>query len=470
MKEHEKISQALAEISDAHIDEAAEPRSAKRRVWLRITALAAIAALVIAIVQTQLPTEVSADMLVSQAGTCRASQMPNRVDYDSVEAYRADLDRWLIEWDQRSETVATALEQLSGFFTAGNTQFLTGDKENTAWSPINAYIGLAMAAELAAGNSRQQILELFGVDSIEALRSQTSTIWESTYTYEDGPEACTLANSLWLQQGLQFRQEAMDDLAYHYYASVYQTNLSKAGTAISNWLRKNTGGILKNYDVQLPDSAVMALYSTIYFQSRWTEAFAASANTEDVFHAPGGDKTVTYMNKSEVTLTYHYGAHFSAVALSLVNGSKMWLILPDDGYSPADVLAEGEYMDMLLHRRWENHKTVKVNLSMPKFDISGDSDLASGLRQMGLTDIFDTGKADLSAAFPQERVFFTAATQALRVQVDEEGIKAAAYFGLPGATSPVPPDEIIDFVLNRPFLFVISRSDIPLFTGVVANP
>lgn len=265
-------------------------------------------------------------------------------------------------------------------------------------------------------------------------------------------------------------QEAMDDLAYHYYASVYQTDLSKAGTAISNWLRKNTGGILKNYDVQLPDSAVIALYSTIYFQSRWTEAFAASANTEDVFHAPGGDKTVTYMNKSEVTLTYHYGAHFSAVALSLDNGSNMWLILPDDGYSPADVLAEGEYMDMLLHRRWENHKTVKVNLSMPKFDISGDSDLASGLRQMGLTDIFDTGKADLSAAFPQERVFFTAATQALRVQVDEEGIKAAAYFGLPGATSPVPPDEIIDFVLNRPFLFVISRSDIPLFTGVVANP
>lgn len=470
MKEHEKISQALTEISDTHIDEAAEPRPGKSRIWLRITALAAVAALVIAIVQTQLPSEVSADMLVSQAGACRESQMPNRDDYDSAEAYRADLDLWYREQTQRSETVTAALEQLSDFFAAGNSQFLTDGGENAAWSPVNAYIGLAMAAELTDGNSRQQILSLFGVDSIEALRSQTSTIWESTYTYKDGPEACTLANSLWLQQGLQFRQEVMDDLAYHYYASVYQTDLSNAGTAISNWLRENTGNLLKNYNVALPDNTILALYSTIYFQSRWVESFNAAANTKDVFHAPGGDKTVTYMNKSQEILTYHYGENFSAVALSLKNGSKMWLILPDDGYSPADVLADGEYMDMLLHRQWENCKTVRVNLSMPKFDISGSSNLASGLKQMGLTDIFDSEKADFSAAFPQNGVFFTAANQTLRVQVDEEGIKAAAYFEMPCATAPEPPDDIVDFVLNRPFLFVISSSDIPLFTGVVTNP
>ena len=40
----------------------------------------------------------------------------------------------------------------------------------------------------------------------------------------------------------------------------------------------------------------------------------------------------------------------------------------------------------------------------------------------------------------------------------------------PGAGSPMPPDEIIDFVLDRPFLFVITNANIPLFAGVVNDP
>jgi len=67
-------------------------------------------------------------------------------------------------------------------------------------------------------------------------------------------------------------------------------------------------------------------------------------------------------------------------------------------------------------------------------------------------------------------VFITAANQALRVQVDEQGVKAAVYIEFPGATSPAPPDEIIDFVLDRPFLFAITNDRVPLISGVVNAP
>ena len=33
--------------------------------------------------------------------------------------------------------------------------------------------------------------------------------------------------------------------------------------------------------------------------------------------------------------------------------------------------------------------------------------------------------------------------------------------------SPMPPEEIIDFVLNKPFLFIITSGQIPLFAGVI---
>ena len=65
----------------------------------------------------------------------------------------------------------------------------------------------------------------------------------------------------------------------------------------------------------------------------------------------------------------------------------------------------------------------------------------------------------------------TAANQAVRVQIDEEGVKAAAYIEFPGAGAAMPPEEIIDFILDRPFLFVITnRYDLPLFAGIVNNP
>ena len=55
--------------------------------------------------------------------------------------------------------------------------------------------------------------------------------------------------------------------------------------------------------------------------------------------------------------------------------------------------------------------------------------------------------------------------------IDEEGVTAASYIEIPGATSAEPPDEIIDFVVNRPFLFIIENSyGIPLFAGVVNDP
>lgn len=440
-----KLNEALNEICDAHIEEAATAKKAHRRTLWRIVAAAAAVAVVIGLFQ--LPRPVLADAISLPA------------------EYRAQ------EYTARKKVADRALDALADFLTEGNAEFLGGDgTQNVLWSPVNAYIGLAMSAELTQGESRAQILELLGAQDTQELRTQVSAVWESTYL--EGNEACTLANSLWLQKGLHYEQEATDALGYHYYASVYQTELSRAGSAIGAWLDNNTGGLLKKatQSISLPQDSVLALYSTIYFQSKWTDEFHASNNTTGVFHAANGERSVTFMNKRLAMMDYYYGEHFGAVVLGLKNGASMWLILPDEGSSTDEVLANGEYMQMLLGQEYENSKYVKVNLSMPKFDISSQANLAQGLQNMGVTDIFDPGRADFSAITGDTPVFFTAANQAVRVQVDEQGVKAAAYLEMPAADSPMPPDEIVDFVLDRPFLFVIARNNVPLFAGVVNDP
>ena len=119
-------------------------------------------------------------------------------------------------------------------------------------------------------------------------------------------------------------------------------------------------------------------------------------------------------------------------------------------------------------------KYMMINLTMPKFDISSSGNLKEGLERLGITDVFDPGRADFTQAVQSPTpipVHITAVNQALRVQVDEQGVKAAAYIEIPGAGAAAPPEEIIDFILDRPFLFVIADySGIPLFAGVVNEP
>ncbi len=456
---NEKVAKALGYVDEKYVTAAAK-RKKKKHYWLG--AIAAALALVLLLNLPSIPLAITADAVSLASGSRRMHD----------DAWREDWDKWEAEQKFLSSTTKEAIIDLEPFFTTGSAQFLsTQGSENLLWSPINAYIGLSMMTELTAGQSRQQILDLFGAADIDGLRRQVSAVWESAY-YDDGHEVSTLANSLWLEKGLTYQQDTMDRLAYHYYASVYQGDLGsqKINNAIGAWIQNNTGGFLKNKNINLSPETVLALYSTIYFQGKWQDQFAQRNNTEDVFHTPNGDQSVTFMNKKLAQMNYYWGDRFSAVALDLQNGSRMWFILPDEGYTTADVLSDGEYMQMVLQQDWENEKWMKVNLSVPKFDVNSTINLKDGFQKMGVTEVFKVGAANFTEITGDVPIFLTAANQSVRVQIDEEGVKAAAYIEFPGAMSPMPPEEIIDFILDRPFVFAITTENIPLFVGTVNNP
>ena len=166
----------------------------------------------------------------------------------------------------------------------------------------------------------------------------------------------------------------------------------------------------------------------------------------------------------------------------------MWLILPDEGYSVDKLLESGEAMDFLLADKrgyydektqqyvetWPDQKTLKINLSMPKFDVSSDLDLIEGLKKLGVTDVFDWRIANFDPleASTDDPLYISKAQHAARVKVDEEGCEAAAYtVMIMTCGAAPPPDEEVDFTLDRPFLFAVTGdSGLPLFTGVVNQP
>jgi len=305
---NEKVAKALGYVDEKYVTAAAK-RKKKKATKYWISAVAAVLALVLLFNLPSMPMVISAKA-VSIASESRQMQRPDLDDYKDRDQWRADREKWEAEQKFLSSTTRETVDALAPFFTNGSAQFLsTQGSENQLWSPINAYIGLALMTELTDGASRQQILDLFGARDIDALRQQVGAIWESAYN-DNGHEISTLANSLWLENGLNYQQDTMDNIAYYYYASVYQGDLGsqKINNAIGAWINNNTGGFLKKStsNVNLSPDTILALYSTIYFQAKWQDEFFASKNTQDTFHAPNGDKTVTFMNKKLAQMNYYY--------------------------------------------------------------------------------------------------------------------------------------------------------------------
>ena len=391
------------------------------------------------------------------------------------EGFSQVYDAWRGNQNLRENIPQGYADSLLPYFQQSIPAFLSGEGENTVCSPLNISMALAMLAEITDGDTRKEILTLMGADSIDSLRIQAGRIWRSHYC-ADGASACVLANSLWLDNGFTYNADTVNRLASDHYASVFQGDLGsvEVNQLLRDWLNKQTGGLLKEQadNLSLDPQTVLALASTIYYRAKWRNEFWPENNEEGIFHSPSGDETVTYMKETLTYGPYYWGDDFGAVSLGLEDGSRMWLILPDEGKAPADLLVSGHALGLVLGDWLETgaQKSLRVNLKLPKFDVASDRRLDEALKTLGITSAFDHD-ADFSPILSEQEAWLDAVNHTARVKIDEEGVEAAAYTVMAVAGAAMPPEDEMDFILDRPFLFFItSRDNLPLFAGVVNNP
>lgn len=390
----------------------------------------------------------------------------------SSKKFQKQYDAWRQDRDDRQQYFGTA-ENLDPFFVDTLREFLCqNETDNQMYSPLNVYMALAMLAETTDGNSRAQILNLLGADTIDALRLQASNIWNANYR-NDGIVTNVLANSIWLNDSIDFKQPSIDALRDHYFASAYQGTMGSNDfdKALQAWINWQTGDLLKEQvnGIKMSPETVMAIVSSIYFKAKWQDEFSENENSQKIFHGALQDRECTFMNQTWSYGNYFWGEHFSAVYVPLQESTGMWLYLPEEEYSPQDLLQDEEFLSFMFPNdaEWEKQKLAVINLSLPKFDISSRMSLIEGLQRLGVTDCFDADIADFSSLTDQDTVV-SEIEHGVRVAIDEQGISAAAYTEMLLCGASEPPDEEIDFVLDRPFVFAIKNDDgLPLFVGTV---
>ncbi|MGN8895487.1 serpin family protein [Flavonifractor sp. HCP28S3_F3] len=390
------------------------------------------------------------------------------------ERYQEEYDAYWNAWrDYRDEVPALyktpELEEALAAFTGESTALALAGEDNRIYSPVSLWFALAMLAETTGGETRQQVLDALGASDLEQLRDWADILWHTLYQ-DDGTATTLLGNSIWLNENVTFHQDVLENLAEHYYASSYQVPMGtdEADQALADWVAEQTKGLIGSDGkvLETTTDTLNVLASTLYYQAGWSDEFNDRLTEEDIFTAADGTETQVDFMHTTRDATFLRQDGYQAASLG-TKGGTMTFVLPDEGVSPADLLADPDFLTQLTQS--ENEIYGEVQWSVPKFDVDSTLNLKPTLEGLGITNVFDADASDFTPLTDIEPVWLDQAKQIARVKVDEKGVEAAAVTLMADNAGAAPPEDskICVMDLDRPFLFIIRDGSAILFVGVV---
>lgn len=367
----------------------------------------------------------------------------------------------------------------NGFVASYNTfgydllQKLNPSNSNVFMSPASVYLALGMTYNGASGQTAAEFAKLLGASgSLDGFnrncRSLQSLMDVSSFK---------LANSVWLAKKYAAAIDAgflaRDKSAFG--ASVFGVNFDSSQTPllISDWVSKNTNGLLRPKITGLDSSTVMTLVNTVYFKANWSFPFEQSLTATGSFQTPGGTKTVQFM-KSEMCYDYCENDLLQGLVIPYADQkTAMLVLLPKKNL--ADMLGRLTPSEIAGYARGDRMSTVDVSLKFPKMKLRYQTILNQPLQALGLRSAF-SDQADFSGMSRAiGGLYLSKVGHESVLNVDETGTEAAAVTTViqEAAGAPVPISHIPKIMnVNHPFFLAIVNTDTGavLFEGAVSDP
>ena len=304
--------------------------------------------------------------------------------------------------DSVDNNVVTANTKF-GFNLFNEIRKTEGDK-NIFISPLSVSIALAMTLNGAAGETEQamtQVLQLQGLDS-ESINAGYGQLRQELQA-PDPEGALIIANSLWANQDVRFKQDFLRRNTQFFNAEISTLDFNDPGAlqTINKWVNTNTNGKIPKILDELKPETVLFLINTIYFKAAWKHKFDPLRTQPVSFHLITGDKKRVPMMITKgwnSTYPYYRGDAFQAISLPYRDGQmSMYIFLPN---------RESEintFLDSLNFEHWEGwmsqFRQRNVQLVLPKFRLEYKVQLNSTLKALGM-DITFSDEADFSRIAP----------------------------------------------------------------------
>ena len=327
---------------------------------------------------------------------------------------------------------------------------------NVMLSPASLTMALGMAAEGAAGETLAEILRALGAEDASELSGVV-------------PGEIKSANAAFAAPGLELMEDYIERLNEVYGAEWFDLD-AEVVEKVNAWVEKHTDGLIDQLLTEAPDPMTgLILINAIAMDAKWEKPFEAYNTIEDTFHATQGDVTVEMMYQRDF-FDYVEKDGVQIIRLPYADSAlEMWIALPGEGVEMDNLMdalaAQG--MDDLK----EGAEEREVDLFLPKFDLTTENSLSDALKALGLELPFGSD-ADFSgiSGVPMR---IDEILQKVRVQLDEEGTRAAAATAaIVACMAAIPEEEPVEMRADRPFAFAIADAETGsvCFAGVVENP
>ena len=172
--------------------------------------------------------------------------------------------------------------------------------KNYMFSPISIKMALALAANGASGETKEEILNALGVSSLDDFNALSKDLIER-YSQTD-ILSLNIANSIWMNKdktSQSFSDDYKKTATEYYNADVKSVKNSNAVKEINSWVSDKTNGKIPTI-IQNADDFWAMLINAIYFKGAWQDEFSEHATKPDQFNNADGTKiTIDFMNKTK---------------------------------------------------------------------------------------------------------------------------------------------------------------------------
>ncbi|EPY82735.1 serine or cysteine proteinase inhibitor, clade B, member 5-like protein [Camelus ferus] len=227
----------------------------------------------------------------------------------------------------------------------------------------------------------------------------------------------------------------------------------------------------------LNNATVLVLVNAVYFKAKWDKYFDCENTVDALFSLNENEKKSVKMMNQKGLFRIGFVEELKAQILELryTKGKlSMLVLLPSPSEDNLKGLEELErnitYEKIMAWSSSENMSEETVAVSFPQFTLEDSYDLNPVLQDMGITDVFDEMKADLTGISPSPSLYLSKVVHKTFVEVDEDGTQAVAASGVVGMEKSLVSWET--FNADRPFLFFIrhNKTQTILFYGRVCSP
>jgi serpin B len=352
--------------------------------------------------------------------------------------------------------------------------------ENIGFSPFSLASGLAMVQAGARGQTADQIASVLHLPAAGASAQRAlGLLLRGLLSIDAGPRGVKLtsASSLWADKGLGLVPEFVALIHRQFETTVNEATFAdspeSARRAINSWVKSQTDGKIPEFlkPGAVSETTELVLANALTFQGRWAAPFNIERTQPGKFRVSSTRQVRVPMMQQSAK--FRLAVTPAGEALELPHTGHdvaLVLLLPrqPDGLPELEKACTGPKLTEWLSQL----KPETVDVTLPRFTTTSESQLKDLLVQLGMPLAFQREGADFSGICTSERSFaLSSVVQHVRISVDETGTEAHAATAIRTNRGLGTP-ATYEFRADHPFVFFLRdmRTGTILFMGRLVEP